>query len=38
MPDAHLEVLPKTGHLSYLEDPEAFNDVLGGWLQATYEK
>jgi len=38
MPDARLEVLPKTGHLSYLEDPEAFNEVLGGWLQATYEK
>jgi pimeloyl-ACP methyl ester carboxylesterase len=38
MPAARLEVLPRTGHLSYLEDPQTFNAVLGGWLQATYEK
>lgn len=38
MPSAHLEVLPRTGHLSYLENPKAFNQALGGWLQATYEK
>jgi pimeloyl-ACP methyl ester carboxylesterase len=38
MPAARLEVLPGTGHLSYLEDPEAFNGVLGRWIQATYEK
>jgi pimeloyl-ACP methyl ester carboxylesterase len=38
MPAAHLEVLPRTGHLSYLEDPHTFNEVLGGWIQATYEK
>lgn len=38
MPAARLEVLPRTGHLSYLEDPETFNEVLGGWIQATYEK
>lgn len=38
MPDARLEVLPQAGHLSYLEDPQAFNEVLGGWIQATYEK
>ncbi len=38
MPAARLEVLPGTGHLSYLEDPQAFNEVLGGWIQATYEK
>lgn len=38
MPAARLEVLPGTGHLSYLEDPKAFNEVLGGWIQATYEK
>lgn len=38
MPAARLEVLPGTGHLSYLEDPNAFNEVLGGWIQATYEK
>jgi len=38
MPAARLEVLPRTGHLSYLEDPETFNAVLGGWIQATYEK
>jgi len=38
MPAARLEVLRGTGHLSYLEDPEAFNEVLGGWIQATYEK
>jgi pimeloyl-ACP methyl ester carboxylesterase len=38
MPAARLEVLAGTGHLSYLEDPPAFNEVLGGWIQATYEK
>lgn len=38
MPAARLEVLPRTGHLSYLEDPKAFNEVLAGWLRATYEK
>jgi pyruvate dehydrogenase E2 component (dihydrolipoamide acetyltransferase) len=38
MPAARLEVLAGTGHLSYLEDPTAFNEVLGSWLQATYEK
>jgi pimeloyl-ACP methyl ester carboxylesterase len=38
MPAARLEVLPGTGHLSYLEDPRTFNEVLGGWIQATYEK
>jgi pimeloyl-ACP methyl ester carboxylesterase len=38
MPAARLEVLARTGHLSYLEDPRAFNEVLGGWLRATYEK
>lgn len=38
MPDARLEVLSGTGHLSYLERPTAFNDMLAGWLQATYEK
>ncbi len=38
MPAARLEVLERTGHLSYLENPEAFNQALGGWLQATYEK
>ncbi len=38
MPAARLEVLPATGHLAYLEDPHAFNEVLGGWIQATYEK
>lgn len=38
MPNARLEVLSRTGHLSYLENPDAFNMVLGRWLQATYEK
>jgi pimeloyl-ACP methyl ester carboxylesterase len=38
MPAARLEVLHSTGHLSYLEDPQTFNEVLGGWIQATYEK
>jgi pyruvate dehydrogenase E2 component (dihydrolipoamide acetyltransferase) len=38
MPAAELQVLPRTGHLSYLEDPRAFNEALGGWLRATYEK
>jgi pimeloyl-ACP methyl ester carboxylesterase len=38
MPAARLEVLAGAGHLSYLEDPKAFNEVLAGWMQATYEK
>jgi pyruvate dehydrogenase E2 component (dihydrolipoamide acetyltransferase) len=38
MPAARLDVLPNTAHLSYLEDPGAFNEVVGAWLQATYEK
>jgi pimeloyl-ACP methyl ester carboxylesterase len=38
MPAARLEVLARTGHLSYLEKPLEFNDALGDWLQATYEK
>lgn len=38
MPDARLEVLPNTGHLSYLEDPAGFNQVLASWLEAAYEK
>ena len=38
MPRARLEVLERTGHLSYLENPQAFNQALGGWLQETYEK
>jgi pimeloyl-ACP methyl ester carboxylesterase len=38
MPDARLEVLPRTGHLSYLEDPAGFNQVLASWLEAAYEK
>ena len=38
MPAAELAVLVGSGHLSYLEDPRAFNEVFGGWLQATYEK
>jgi pimeloyl-ACP methyl ester carboxylesterase len=33
MPDARLEVLKNTGHLSYLEDPAGFNQVLSGWLE-----
>jgi pimeloyl-ACP methyl ester carboxylesterase len=33
MPDARLEVLHNTGHLSYLEDPAGFNQVLAGWLE-----
>jgi pimeloyl-ACP methyl ester carboxylesterase len=33
MPDARLEVLPNTGHLSYLEDPARFNQVLATWLE-----
>lgn len=33
MPDARLEVLSKTGHLSYLEDPAGFNQALAAWLE-----
>ena len=38
MPAAKLAVVPNTGHLSYLENPGAFNEVVGHWLEATYEK
>jgi pimeloyl-ACP methyl ester carboxylesterase len=42
MPDARLEVLHNTGHLSYLEDPAGFNQVLAAWLKPhptpAYEK
>jgi pimeloyl-ACP methyl ester carboxylesterase len=33
MPDARLEVLPRTGHLSYLEDPAGFNLAIASWLE-----
>jgi len=33
MPDARLEVLLNTGHLSYLEDPARFNQALAAWLE-----
>jgi pimeloyl-ACP methyl ester carboxylesterase len=38
MPAARIVVLPKTGHLSYLEDPYGFNGAVEAWLQAAYEK
>jgi pimeloyl-ACP methyl ester carboxylesterase len=38
IPAARLEVLANTGHLSYLEDPDGFNRLVGSWLEETYEK
>jgi pimeloyl-ACP methyl ester carboxylesterase len=38
MAAARLEILPNTAHLSYLEDPAAFNRALGAWLEAAYER
>lgn len=38
MNDARIAVLPNTAHLSYLEDPEGFNRVLGEWLESAYKK
>lgn len=38
MATAQLEILPNTAHLSYLEDPAAFNRALGAWLEAAYER
>ena len=34
-PGAELVVLPGAGHLANLEQPEAFNRALGGFLAAT---
>jgi pimeloyl-ACP methyl ester carboxylesterase len=34
IPDAQLTVIPRAGHLSNLEAPEAFNAALGRFLQA----
>jgi len=33
IPDAELEVIPDAGHLSSLENPAAFNEVLGAFLE-----
>jgi pimeloyl-ACP methyl ester carboxylesterase len=38
MSAAHIEVLPNTAHLSYLEDPTGFNEALAAWLASAYEK
>ena len=38
MPTARIEVLARTGHLSYLEDSSGFNSVVEAWLEAAYEK
>lgn len=35
---ARLEILTNTAHLSYLEDPVAFNRALGAWLEAANER
>jgi 3-oxoadipate enol-lactonase len=32
IPGARLELVPDAGHLAPMEDPAAFNRVLGGWL------
>jgi pimeloyl-ACP methyl ester carboxylesterase len=33
-PKAQLIVMPRTGHLPNLEQPEAFNDTLFGFVEA----
>ena len=33
LPDARLEVLPDAGHMANMEQPAAFNDALGRFLQ-----
>lgn len=33
IPDAALEIIPKAGHLSNLEQPEAFHAALSNWLR-----
>ena len=38
IPGARLEVIPKAGHLSALEQPEAFNRVLLPFLQSLQER
>ncbi len=35
MPDARLSFLLRCGHVPMLERPDAFNDVVAGWLEAT---
>ncbi len=35
MPDARLSFLARCGHAPMIERPEAFNDVVAGWLEAT---
>ena len=32
MPDAHVEVIPDTGHLAFLEAPQRFNELMLGFL------
>jgi pimeloyl-ACP methyl ester carboxylesterase len=34
IPTSGLVILPRTGHTANLEDPEAFNDAVGGFLAA----
>jgi len=34
IPTSSLVILPRTGHTANLEDPEAFNDAVGGFLSA----
>ena len=38
LPDARLEILEKAGHLTNLEQPEAFNDVLGKFLEEVRDR
>jgi pimeloyl-ACP methyl ester carboxylesterase len=34
IPTSALVILPRTGHTANLEDPQAFNDAIGGFLAA----
>jgi 3-oxoadipate enol-lactonase len=38
LPDARLEILEKAGHLTNLEQPKAFNDVLGKFLEEVRDR
>lgn len=33
VPDGRLEIIPKAGHLSAIEQPEAFNAAVAEWLR-----
>jgi pimeloyl-ACP methyl ester carboxylesterase len=38
LPDAELVIIPGAGHLPNLEQPDAFNDVVRGFLESFYDE